>query len=163
METVLRVVVLYVLILIGLRILGKRDVSKLSPFDLVTLLLIPELVQQALIREDFSATNAVIALATLFSLVLATSIVTHMSERANQLVQSTPTVLVSHGELVQDAMNRERVAPSEVYAEMHKAGLYHIGQVRWAILETDGKISFVAGADGSDHPGREPDASQAAM
>lgn len=162
METVLRVIILYVLVLLGVRILGKRDMSKLSPFDLVTLLLIPELVQQALMREDFSATNAIIALATLFSLVLITSTVSHMSQRAQRWIESTPTVLISHGKLLEEHMNRERVGPSEIYGEMHKAGLVKLEQVRWAILETDGKISFIPAERGS-HPGKDPEESEAVM
>jgi uncharacterized membrane protein YcaP (DUF421 family) len=143
METVLRVAVIYLFIMIGLRALGKRDFSQISPFDLVTLLLIPEIVQQAIVREDFSITNALIGLSTLFTLVLLTSAITHKSKRAEDIIEGTPTVIVSNGRFVEDNMNKERITPDEVYAEMRKSGLASIEEVRWAILESDGKISFI--------------------
>lgn len=143
METVLRVALIYLFILICLRALGKRDFSELSPFDLVTLLLIPEIVQESIVREDYSITNAVIGLSTLFSLVLIISIITHKNKRVGSIIEGNPTVLVSNGQFVEDNMNRERISSNEVYSEMHKSGLAKIEQVRWAILEPDGRISFI--------------------
>lgn len=147
METVVRVAVIYVFVLVALRVLGKREFSQLTPFDLVILLLIPELAQQSMVREDFSITNALIGLSTLFTLVLITSVLSHLSSKAESLLSGTPTVLVSDGRILEDHLNSERVPPTEIYGEMHKVGLSDLSQVRWAILETDGKISFVP------HPG----------
>lgn len=130
METVLRVAFFYLFILGGIRVLGKREFSQLSPFELVTLLLIPELASQALVREDFSATNAVIALSTLFVLVFLTSLVTHRSKRAEKVVEDEPTVLVYAGRFVPENLDRERVSPDEVYGEMRMAGLERADQLR---------------------------------
>ena len=143
METVLRVVAVYLFLLIALRLIGKRDIGQLAPFDLVILLLIPELLAQGLVREDFSLTNAFVGASTLLSLVFLTSVLVHQSRTASRLIEGEPAVLVRHGFLVPDAMNRERVAPDELLAEMHKAGLERMEQVKWAILETDGRIAFV--------------------
>lgn len=151
METVIRVAVIYLFILLALRMLGKREFSQLTPFELVTLLLVPELAQQSLIREDFSITNALVALSTLFTLVLITSVISHLSRRAESVIEGTPTLLVSDGEMIPVNMNRERVTPSEIYGEMHKVGLYELSQVRWAILETDGKMSIVPTEAASFH------------
>ena len=143
MITVLRVVVIYLFVLIALRMLGKREFSQLSAFDLVTILLIPEIASQALVREDFSLTNALIGLSTLFTLVLLTSIVSHMSKRAATVIDGTPSILICNGQFVVDNLNRERVTPDEIFGEMHKVGLAELGQVQWGILESDGHISFV--------------------
>jgi uncharacterized membrane protein YcaP (DUF421 family) len=143
METVLRVGLIYVFLMITLRVLGKREFSQLAPFELVTLLMIPELVAQALVREDFSMTNAIVAVCTLLSLVFLTSIVAFRSRRAARLIEGSPSVLVRHGFLVPDAMALERVSPGEVLNEMHKSGLETMPQVKWAVLETDGKITIV--------------------
>lgn len=143
METVLRVAVIYLFILIGLRALGKREFSQLSPFDLVTLLLIPEIVSQALVTEDFSLTNAFIGLSTLFMLVLLTSVIAHLSKGAEQVIEGKPSVLISQGTFVPENMDRARVSPDEIYSEMHKQGLARIEQVQWAILEPDGRIAFI--------------------
>lgn len=143
METVLRVAYVYVVLMLGLRVMGKRELSKLSPFELITLLLVPELFQQAMIREDFSMTNATVAVATLFSLVFATSVVSYLFPKAGTVIAGEPAVLVHNGTFQEEAMNRERIPPSEIYAEMHQVGLEELSQVKWAILEADGKIALV--------------------
>lgn len=143
METVIRVTIIYVVILIGLRVVGKREFSQLSPMELITLLLIPELVSQSLVREDFSLTNGIIAVTTLLSLVFINSLLMQKSKRFETIMEGAPAVLVQHGEFVPDNMNKERVTPEEVFAEMHQVGFYQLSQIKWAVLESDGRISFV--------------------
>lgn len=143
METVVRVAIVYVFILAGLRVLGKREFSQMSPMELVALLMIPEIVTQGVLREDFSLTNALIGVATLLVLVFANSFLTHLSKAFETVVEGKPSVLAAHGKLVEENLDKERVSPDEVYGEMHRAGLERIEQVRWAILEGDGKISIV--------------------
>jgi uncharacterized membrane protein YcaP (DUF421 family) len=151
METVLRIAFIYFFLMIALRAMGKRELNKMSAFELVMLLLIPEFFSQAALREDFSMTNATVATATLLTLVFLTSVVSHMSKRAHEVINGTPTVLVRAGRYVEDNMNRERIAPDELLAEMHKAGYERLEQIKWAILEDDGKISLVP-ADGEQKP-----------
>lgn len=143
METVLRVAIIYFFILVGLRLLGKREFSQLSPFELVMLLLIPELVSQSLIREDFSLVNGLVAVSTIMVLVFLTSLLSHASRRFERVVQSSPAVLVHHGRLIEATLNKERIAPGEIFDEMHKSGLERLEQVKWAILESDGKIAVI--------------------
>lgn len=144
METVWRVAVVYLFLMVAVRTIGKRDVGQLAPFDLIILLLIPELVAAALVGEDYSLTNGFIGVATLLLLVFATSVITHLNRDVDRVVDGRPTVLVHRGKLMEDAMNLERVGPDQVIAQMHSAGLDRLSQVKWGILETDGKISFVA-------------------
>jgi uncharacterized membrane protein YcaP (DUF421 family) len=143
METVLRVAVIYLFVLVGLRVLGKREFGQLSPIELVTLLMIPEIVSQALVREDYSLVNALIGAATLLVLVFATSLLMHRFEKVEIAVEGTPTVLVRHGELLPKAMNSVRVTAGELFSEMHKSGVDRLDQVQWAILESDGRIAIV--------------------
>jgi uncharacterized membrane protein YcaP (DUF421 family) len=143
METVIRVTIFYLIILIGLRVMGKREFSQLTPLELVTLLLIPEIVSQSILREDFSLTNGMVAISTLFSLVFINSLLMQKSKKVEELVSGTPTVLVAHGRFIEENLNKERVTPGEVFGEMHKSGLDELAQVKWAVLEGDGKISVV--------------------
>lgn len=143
METVIRITLIYVVVLVGLHLLGKREFSQLSPLELVTLLLIPELVAQATVRDDFSLTNSLVALTTLFSLVFVSSVLIYKSQKVERVIEGTPAVLVAHGQLIAENLNKERVTPGEIFSEMHKAGLEHLSQVKWAVLEDDGKISIV--------------------
>ena len=156
METVVRVVIVYLFVMFGLRALGKREFGELEPFDLVVLLLIPELVAQGLVREDFSLTNALVAVATLFLLVFFTSALSYRFPKVGRAIASTPTVLVRHGRLVPRHMNLERVGPDEIMEALHQVGLTDMVQVQWAILETDGRITVIpwprAGQPDADPP-----------
>jgi uncharacterized membrane protein YcaP (DUF421 family) len=143
METVIRVFIIYIFILVGLRILGKREFGQLSPLELVSLLMIPEIVTKALTGEDYSLTNALIGVSTLFSLVFLTSVLMQWSRKAEHIIAGKPAVLVYDGNYVPDNMNRERITPDEIFTEMHKSGLEKLEQVKWAVLEPDGKISIV--------------------
>ncbi len=142
METVARVAVVYVFLAVAFRVLGKRELSSLSAFELVTLMLIPEIVSQALVREA-SLANALAGVATLLVLVFLTSVLTHLVPRASKVIDGSPTVLVAKGRLLEEACNRERIQPEEIVSEMHKSGLEHLSQVRWAILEADGDLSII--------------------
>jgi uncharacterized membrane protein YcaP (DUF421 family) len=158
METVLRVALIYVLLLAGLRVLGKREFGQLAPMELIALLLVPEIVSQALIGDDYSLTNALVAIATLFVLVFLNSLLTHVSRRFERVVESAPTVLAHDGRLVHENLHRERITPSEIYSEMRKSGLERLEQVRWAVLEGDGRISVVARDGPSAQRGTEQNA-----
>lgn len=143
METVLRITIVYLFLLAGLRVLGKRELSELAPFELVTLLLIPEIMSQAMIREDFSLTNALIGVSTLFCLVFLNSLLSYRFKLVRSVTGGKPAVLVHNGQLIHASMDRERVHAEEIFSEMHKSGLDDLSQVKWAILGDDGKISIV--------------------
>lgn len=156
METVVRILVIYLLLLLGLRAMGKREFGQLSPFELVTLLLIPELIQQAAVREDFSLTNAVIAVSALFLLVFLTSALSHRFSGFERIIGGAPAVLAHNGKFVPDTMNHERVSTNEVYSELRKVGLVELNQVRWVLLEPDGKIAIIPRHEGG-HSGKAPE------
>ena len=143
METVIRVVVIYLFIVVGLRVVGKREFSQLSPLELVTLMIIPELVSQALTRQDSSLTNALVGAATVLVLVYLSSLVQHNSKRFRRVVNGMPTVLVRRGQYIARNMDEERISPDEIFDAMHESGLERLEQVRWAILEAGGRISIV--------------------
>jgi len=148
METVLRVVIIYAVILLGLRVLGKREFGELSPLELITLILIPDLVSQGVVRSDYSLTNSIIAVTTLFSLVFLVSLLSHRFGRVEKWIDGEPTLLVARGRLLVKNLNRERISPDEVYSQMHKSGCEHLSRVRWAVLETDGRISIILEKNG---------------
>jgi uncharacterized membrane protein YcaP (DUF421 family) len=147
METVLRVVIIYAVIFVGLRVLGKREFGELSPLELVTLILIPDLVSQGVVRSDYSLTNSIIAVATLFSLVFLISQLCQRFGRIERLVGGEPTLLVIKGRILTRNLNRERISAEELYSQMHKAGCEHLSRVRWAVLESDGRIAIILEKD----------------
>jgi uncharacterized membrane protein YcaP (DUF421 family) len=151
MEAVLRVVVIYLVIVVGLRLLGKREFGQLSPLELVTLLLVPEIVSSAIQGDHFSVTHAIVGVSTLFVLVFLTSLLSARSKRFQTLLDGEPRVLIHDGKLVLRSLMAERVSPDEVMSEMRKAGFDQLEHIRWAILETDGKISIVPRSSAAHH------------
>lgn len=143
MEAVLRITIVYVVVMAGFRVMGKRELSQLSPAELVTLLLIPEIFSHAMVDEDFSMINALISFTTLLSLVFVTSMAAQLSKRFSSVIDASPSVLVANGQLLEANMNRERITPEELYSELHMSGLEELSQVKWAILEPDGQISVI--------------------
>lgn len=143
MDTVVRIIVIYVAILISMRVIGKREFAQLSPLELVTLLLIPEIASQSMVKQDFSVTNALIGLITLFALVFINSTLMHRFRKFESAISGKPALLVYHGRFIEEVMNQERVTPDEVFAAMRTFGLDNLEQVKWAILETDGRISII--------------------
>jgi uncharacterized membrane protein YcaP (DUF421 family) len=157
MEMVIRVAVIYVFLMVGLRLMGKREFGQLSPFELVTLLLIPEILTDALTAGDSSLTAALTSVSTLLVLVFLTSVLAYRSPTFGRWTEGEPQVLMQDGHLVPSAMHRERVSPEEILAEMHKVGLERLDQVKWAVLETDGRISFIPWRAAGVQPRREHD------
>lgn len=143
METVIRVAFVYILLMLVLRVMGKRELGRLSPFELVLLMLIPEIFSQALVREDFSMTNATVAFLTLATLVLLTSVLAHRFRSMERLFSGSATVLAQNGKFDEDAMNAELVQPDEVYSELRKAGHSKLSEARMIVLENDGKLSII--------------------
>jgi uncharacterized membrane protein YcaP (DUF421 family) len=144
MDVVARIALIYLFLMVALRLMGKREFGQLSPFELITLLLIPEILTEALNLGEASMTRAIIGVTTLLSLVFLTSVLAYRFPAFGRLTEGEPVTVVQHGYLVPTALHRERVSPQEVLSEMHRAGLERIDEVKWGVIEPDGKISFVA-------------------
>jgi len=142
-EAIWRVVFVYVFLMVAFRLMGKREVGLMSPLELVTLMMIPEIFSAALNRNSPSLMLATISVATLFLVVFLSGLLKFNVPKADRFLEGGPTILVQDGEFVAANMQRERVTPDEILAEMHLAGLERLAQVRWAILETEGKIAII--------------------
>ena len=143
METVLRVFTIYVFITFCLRIIGKRELGELSPHELVMIMLIPELATQALSRQDYSITNAFIGISTLLSLVFINSVFNYRFEKYRDIIEGKSVVLREPNRYIENALHRERVDVGEILSEVRAAGFENIEQIKWVVLEPDGRISCV--------------------
>jgi uncharacterized membrane protein YcaP (DUF421 family) len=143
MEIVVRVALIYVFLMFGLRVIGKREFGQLTPFELVTLLLIPEIVSKALTGQDYSLTAGFIGVSTLLALVFLTSLLAYRFPPFARFTEGRPALLARRGTLVPESLHRERVSPDEIRLELHKYGLEEMSQVKWALLEVDGSITLV--------------------
>jgi uncharacterized membrane protein YcaP (DUF421 family) len=143
METILRVIVVYVFVTAGLRIIGKRTFGQLSSADLVVLMLIPEFFQQAISREDFSMTNALVAVSTLLLLTVITDTLSYRFARLGRVINGKPVTVVKHSKLDTDRMDAERLSAEEILDAMHRVGLERLEQVKWAVLYPDGTVAVI--------------------
>lgn len=142
-EKVLRTVVIYGFLLVAFRVAGKRQLGQLSPFDLVVLLIISNAVQNALIGRDDSLGGGLIGATVLF---LVNGVVAWASSRHRgfeRLVESAPTMLVRHGRVCMDNLRRELMSLPELRAALRREGVVSVGEVRYAILEEDGRVSVI--------------------
>jgi uncharacterized membrane protein YcaP (DUF421 family) len=115
--------------------------SEMSAFDFVLLLIVAETTQQALLGDDFSVTNSMILIVTLFAVDVLFSIIKGWSPSVQRLLDGSPTVLISNGELDLRALGRPRVSLDEVLeAAREKQGLQQLDQIRFAVLEAKGTM-----------------------
>lgn len=143
METVARVAIIYVFVLVALRVMGKREFGELSPLELVMLMLIPDIVAPSITGEDFSLTTAIVAVSSVMLLVFLTSALVKTSRRVEAVIEATPAVLVHKGVIYSEALSTERVTADEVLAAARENGIANLADVQWAILQGDGKIAIV--------------------
>jgi uncharacterized membrane protein YcaP (DUF421 family) len=143
MDIVIRAAVIFIFVFTLTRLLGRRELSSLEPFDLILLVVTGDLVQQGVMQSDYSATGALLAISTIALLTVALSYLSFRSRRLRPLLAGEPIVLVENGEMVARNLRRQRLTVEEVQAEARLAQIPSLGQVRWAILETNGHISFV--------------------
>jgi uncharacterized membrane protein YcaP (DUF421 family) len=143
MDIALRAVALFFFMVLLTRIIGRRELSSLTPFDLILLIVLGDAVQQGLTQDDYSVTGAIIAVSTIAALQVATSYVSFRSGRARKVLEGLPIVLVQDGNIVEANLKRERMTPDEVAEEMRVQQIGSFDQVQWAILETNGTMSFI--------------------
>jgi uncharacterized membrane protein YcaP (DUF421 family) len=147
MDLVLRTVFAFVLILAITRAVGRRELSSMEPFDLILLVVIGDLVQQGVTQSDYSLTGATTVLVTMAVLVVATAWLSYRFARLRPVLEGEPTLLISDGELISRNLRRERMTVDEIRAEARQHSIGSLRDIRYAVLETNGKISFITKAD----------------
>jgi uncharacterized membrane protein YcaP (DUF421 family) len=140
---IVRTVVVYVLVLIGLRLSGKREIGQMTVFDLVVLLLIANSVQNAMVGPDTSLTGGILAAVVLLAMNAGISKLRLRWPKLRSLVEGSPTLLILHGEVIPDHLRREGLDQETLEAALREHGLAEISQVEMAVLEIDGSISVI--------------------
>ena len=148
MDIVLRATAMFAFLYILIRLLGKRELGQMTPFELVLLIVMGDLIQQGVTHNDFSLTGGLLAISTFAFWALVLSWTTYLFPKAKDLLDGTPRVIVRDGELIEENMRRDRLTRDEVLSEMRLAGIGRLSEVAWAILEPQGKISFIAMDEG---------------
>src|ERR671930_569773 len=120
MDIVLRAVFLYAFVVFVMRVIGRRELSSMTPFDLVLLIILGDAIQQGLTQDDYSVTGAILAVATIATLQVFTSYLSFKSRRARRVLEGDPLVLVERGQIVQHNLQRERMSEDDVAEEMRQ-------------------------------------------
>jgi uncharacterized membrane protein YcaP (DUF421 family) len=147
MDIVLRATAMFAILYLLIRLLGKRELTQLTPFEMVVIVVMGDLIQQGVTHNDFSVTGAALAIATFAFWGLVLSWVTYLSPWAEKVLDGRPRVIIMEGELLTDNLRRDRLTRSEIESEMRLAGIASMNDVAWAFLEPQGKISFIRKSD----------------
>lgn len=145
---VLHSVALFAFLWLTMRIVGKRELSQLSAFDLVLVVVLGDLVTEAVLGEDTSLTTAVTAVSTFALLTVAASWASWRWPRRRDFFEGVPTPLISQGDRLEEAMAIERVNLDDLKEAARAQGHRNLDEVEWAVLETDGSFSFLPKSSG---------------
>jgi uncharacterized membrane protein YcaP (DUF421 family) len=141
---VIRVAIVYLFLMALFRLAGRRTLADISPFDLVLLLIISEMVQQAVVAEDPSLINALLLCSMLLAIDIGLSLLKQRSPRLDRWLEGRPVLLLQHGEPLPDALRKMRIDEEDILAAARESqGLERLDQIRFAVLEKTGHISIV--------------------
>ena len=143
MDIVFRATVIFFFVLVLMRVLGRRELSSLEPFDLIILVVIGDLVQQGVTQNDFSVTGAVLAVGTIGVLTVATSWFSWRFPRVRPIFEGRPVVLLEDGKPIGGNLKRERITIEELAAAARQHDVDSLDRVKWAVLETSGEVSII--------------------
>lgn len=143
MDIVLRAAVAFLFILLLTRIVGRRELNSLEPFDLILLVTIGDLVQQGVTQNDFSVTGLMLAVGTIGLLTVLFSYLPWRFQVLRPVLEGEPVILIQDGDVIEKNLRRHRLTQEEVAAEARSQQIDSFDDVRWAVLETNGQISFI--------------------
>jgi len=142
-DIALRTVIVYAVLLILLRLAGKREIGQMTAFDVVVILTIANAVQNAMVGPDNSLVGGLVAAVVLVALNYVVARLGLRSRIFKNALRGHPTLLVNHGQFVMPNLVREEIDPDDVVMAMREHGIDNVDQVKMAVLETDGSISIV--------------------
>jgi len=142
-DLVARAVIVFFAVFFITRVVGRRELSTMEPFDLILLIVTGDLVQQGVTQSDYSLTGALTVIATIALLTVALSYVSFKVPRLRPVLEGEPLVLVQDGEIIERNLRRERITVEELLAGARQQQIASLAQVRFAVLETNGAISFI--------------------
>jgi uncharacterized membrane protein YcaP (DUF421 family) len=143
MDIIVRAAIMFVFLFLLLRLMGKRELGQMTPFELVVIIVMGDLIQQAVTQADTSLTGAILAVSTFAFLAVLLSWVSYRFPATQKLLDGEPHLIVRDGQVIGSALVRDRMTEDEIRSEMRLAGIARLDMVACAILEPNGKISFI--------------------
>jgi uncharacterized membrane protein YcaP (DUF421 family) len=143
MDIVLRAAFIFAFLYVLMRVVGRRELSTLEPFDLILLIVLGDLVQQGLTQDDYSVTGALLAIVTIALLQVALSWTNFRFPKVRPALQGEPIVVLQDGKPIQRNMDRERVTEDDLTEAARQQNIGSLDEVAWAVMETSGTITFI--------------------
>jgi uncharacterized membrane protein YcaP (DUF421 family) len=143
MDIALRGVALFTFVFLLTRVIGRRELSSLQPFDLILLIVLGDAIQQGLTQDDYSVTGAMIAVSTFATLQVLVSYLSFRFSRLRPILDGEPIVIVQDGRVIEANLKRERLTVEEVAEEARQQQIVSLEDVEWAVFEPSGNISFI--------------------
>jgi uncharacterized membrane protein YcaP (DUF421 family) len=143
MDIAFRGAALFLFMFLLTRVIGRRELSSLQPFDLILLIVLGDTIQQGLTQDDYSVTGAVIAVGTIAGLQVLTSYTSFRFRWARRLLNGDPIVLVQDGRVIEKNLRRERLTLEDLSEQARSSQIASLADVRWAVFEPSGTISFI--------------------
>ena len=147
MDIVLRSIVVFAFLSVVTRVIGRRELSSLQPFDLILLIILGDAVQQGLTQDDYSLTGAGLAIGTIAVLQVFVSWISYRFPRVRPVLEGTPIIVVEDGQPIERNLKRERIDVGDLAEAARKQGIATLDDVAWAVMETSGEISFIKKSD----------------
>ncbi|MHC8339267.1 DUF421 domain-containing protein [Pseudomonas sp. HLT2-19-2] len=145
MDSVLRAAAMYLALMVLFKIAGRRSLAELTTFDFLLLMIIGEATQQALLGDDFSLTNSMLVIVTLIVIDVGLSLLKQRSQWISQLIDGGPTIIVENGKFLHKRLRHARLIEADIMeAARSSQGIETLDQIKFAILERNGKISVIA-------------------
>jgi uncharacterized membrane protein YcaP (DUF421 family) len=142
-DIVFRAAVAFAFVFLITRVVGKRELSSLEPFDLILLVMMGDLVQQGVTQSDYSVTGLILAAGTVSILTVMVSWFSWRFDRLSRVLDGEPVILVQNGEVIERNLKRNRIRLEELAAAARQQQVDQLSDVRWAVLETSGQISVI--------------------
>lgn len=143
MDIVFRALFAYLFITFLLRVVGRRELSSMSPSDLILLVVLGDLIQNGVTQSDYSMTGVVLATSTIALCAVLTSLLAYKSKRASDIIEGTPLIVVQDGKPIEENMRSERLNLDDLMEEARGQQIAQLDEIKWAVLEPSGTISFI--------------------
>src|SRR4051812_5699572 len=143
MDLVLRALVLFFGVYILLRVVGRRELAQMEPFDFILLIVLGDAIQQGLTQDDYSVSGALITITSIAVIQVFVGYTAFRFKPVRVVLEGEPVVLVEDGNIIAKNLRRARMAQDELEEEVRMSQLSSVDQVAWAVLETSGKVSII--------------------
>ncbi len=151
LEKIVRPIAVYIFLIVGIRLAGKRELAQLNPFDLVVLLTLSNTVQNAIIGNDNSVTGGLIGAATLLVVNYLTVRFVTQNNKIEEMIEGSEDVLIEHGQVNKKVLDADVISINELTIAAHRQGFASLDEIERAVLEPEGGISFLAKQPDPEH------------